>query len=170
MRTALALAREIGLNCVGHKVRLTSRAVTSVFDEAFAPLGLKASQMNLIVTIARLGTPSAAYLCAELEMDKSTLSRNLARLRQKGWAIFDSEGGRRGKGVSLTASGERLLVHAYPAWKKAQAAMLRKLGDQGRVALNTVMRKVRLASAAKERDTIKHPPRPNADQNRSHNV
>jgi DNA-binding MarR family transcriptional regulator len=141
--TAPALAAEIGLNCVGYKVRLLSRAVTSLFDEAFAPLGLKASQMNLMVTIARLGAPSAAQLCAELEMDKSTLSRNLARMREKGWVVFDSGGERRGNGVSLTASGESMLVRAYPAWKKAQGEMLRKLGNQGRIALNTVMRKVR---------------------------
>jgi hypothetical protein len=120
-KTVPALAAEIGLNCVGYKVRLVSRSVTSVFDEAFAPLGLKASQMNLLVTIARLGAPSAG----------SDRHRN---------------------GVSLTASGESLLVRAYPAWKKAQGAMLRKLGDQGRTALNMVMRKVR-APAPPEGET-----------------
>ena len=38
--------------CLGARVRLLSRTVTHLYDQAFRPLGVKAAQMNVLVVVA----------------------------------------------------------------------------------------------------------------------
>src|SRR6266536_2842257 len=80
-RTIDAIAR----NCVAVRLRLLNRVITNLYDDALRPLGLKVSQMNILVVAARLGVASPSQVCRILKMDLSTLSRNLERLRARGW-------------------------------------------------------------------------------------
>ena len=45
----------IARDCIGLRLRLLSRVVTNHFDEALRSLGLKVSQMNILVATAKLG-------------------------------------------------------------------------------------------------------------------
>jgi DNA-binding MarR family transcriptional regulator len=74
----------------------------------------------------------------ELHMEKSTVSRNLERMRKNGWievAIGDSGTARV---VTVTPAGRRLLADLYPEWEKAQASAARLLGDEGVTAVRTL--------------------------------
>jgi DNA-binding transcriptional ArsR family regulator len=73
------------LNCVGYRVRRLSRVVSGIYDEALGPLKLKISQFSILAVLDRQGPLTAVDLCRLLMMDKSTASRNLQRLRRRGW-------------------------------------------------------------------------------------
>ena len=67
------------------RVRYLNRTLTSVYDDAFRPFGITASQVNLLVAIINQGSMSPVTLGNLLNIEKSTVSRNLERMRKAGW-------------------------------------------------------------------------------------
>jgi len=76
-----------------------------------------------------MGTARPAEVCERLHLDVSTLSRNVERMKARGWleVIPDEDG--RAQPFRLTDQGEKLLQKALPAWKKAQKQAKSLLGD-----------------------------------------
>src|SRR5262245_42620602 len=75
----------IGPNCIAVRLRLLNRVVTKIYDDELRSLGLKVSQLNVLVLAAKLGLARPAQICSLLRMDTSTLSRGVERMRAKGW-------------------------------------------------------------------------------------
>ena len=75
----------IAANCIAVRLRLLNRVVTNLYDAALRPLGLKVSQMNVLVAVAKLGVARPARVSELLHLDLSTLSRNVDRMMARGW-------------------------------------------------------------------------------------
>src|SRR5205823_8159797 len=101
-RVGLLIASE----CLSVRVRSLARVITRIYDAALARHGVSTAQMNLLAAIAVSGGARAADLTRILEMEKSTLSRDLQRMEQLGWIRF--QGASRGRAVTLTPAGSRL--------------------------------------------------------------
>ena len=136
------MPQDVCANCVGFRVRLLSRVVSSMYAEAFLPVDLKISQFSVLAMLSRYGALAATDLCRRLMMDKSTASRNLQRMRQRGWISVIEKRDGRAQLVSLTREGVQLLRTAYPLWRKAQQEATRRLGSKGIAALATVLEKL----------------------------
>jgi DNA-binding MarR family transcriptional regulator len=126
----------IARTCIAVRLRLLNRVVTNLYDDALRPLGLKISQLNLLVVTAKLGLAQPARVCDLLQLDTSTLSRNVERMRAKGWLEVVPGEDARTQPFRLTARGRRLLERAVPAWEQAQQEAEELLGEGG-VALLT---------------------------------
>ena len=115
--------------CVGMRLRLLNRVVTKVYDDALRPLRLKTSQVNIMVAAWKMGLASPQRVCEDLQMDPSTLSRNVERMRGKGWLeVVPSDDGRE-QPFRLTTAGRRLLDKAVPRWEAAQEQVQVILGE-----------------------------------------
>src|SRR5262245_27251080 len=114
--------------CIAVHLRLLNRVVTNFYDDALRPLGLKVSQLNLLVVTARLGLARPAQVCAILQLDASTLSRTVERMRAYGWLEVVPEEDARAQPFRLTAQGKRLIEKAVPAWEEAQRKAAELLG------------------------------------------
>ena len=121
----------IARKCIAVRLRLLNRVVTNLYDDALRPLGLKVSQMNILVVAAKLGLARYAEVCEILQLDTSTLSRNVERMRQQGW--LHERPGPDGRAVLLatTARGRALLIRAMPLWEDAQEQVCKLLGESG---------------------------------------
>src|ERR1700689_1240528 len=75
----------IARTCVAVRLRLLNRVGTNLYDAALRPLGLKVSQLNILIVTARLGLARPAQVCEILQLDRSTLSHNLEPLQAHGW-------------------------------------------------------------------------------------
>src|SRR5436189_3205319 len=85
----------IAKTCIAVRLRLLNRVVTNFYDEALRPLGLKVSQLNILIVTARLGLARPSQVCEILQLDTSTLSRNVERMRTHGWLeVVPEEDGR----------------------------------------------------------------------------
>lgn len=115
--------------CIAVRMRLLNRVVTNIYDAALRPLGLKVSQMNLLVATAMMGTARPADVCRRLHLNVSTLSRNVERMKARGWLEVIPEEDARAQPFQLTAKGRKLLEKAAPAWKGAQQRAKELLGD-----------------------------------------
>jgi DNA-binding MarR family transcriptional regulator len=120
-RAAGRCAEIMGGECLALRARLISRVISRIYDEALRPLGLKGSQMSILAVIAGLGIANPLELCRLLELDASTLSRNVRRMTARGWIKPSPKGDRRAHQFELTPEGEDLLLRAFPRWQEAQA-------------------------------------------------
>jgi DNA-binding MarR family transcriptional regulator len=121
----------VGRECIANKVRLLNRAVTAIYDEALRPHGLKISQMSVLVTVSILGRASPGAVGRRLHMEKSTLSRNLDRMRARGWLDVAATEDGRATELFVTAAGRRLLRRVHRAWSTAQQRAAEMLGEPG---------------------------------------
>lgn len=121
----------IASECLAVRIRLLNRTVTSIFDEALRPLGVKVSQLNVLMVVAKRGPMSPGDVARRLNMEKSTLSRNVDRMRTHGW-LKVSEGDSGNKQIlELGSPGRKLIEKSLPFWKKAQAQTEALLGQRG---------------------------------------
>jgi len=133
-RSAEAVAEAvetISANCLAARIRLLLRTITGIFDEALRPLGLTDAQLTILVVIAKRGPVSPGALARRLNMEKSTLSRNIARMAKNGWlTVAEGESGREQR-LTVNARGRTLLVRALPVWNEAQIKAKAVLGQRG---------------------------------------
>src|SRR5438067_1422371 len=137
-RACDAIARE----CIAVRLRLLNRVVTNLYDDALRPVGLKVSQLNILVVTAKLGLARPAKVCDVLHLDASTLSRNVERMRAKGWLEVVPGEDARTQPFRLTAQGAKLLQRAVPAWERAQRQAEGLLGREGIALLDKAARKL----------------------------
>ena len=127
--------------CIVVRMRILNRVVTKIYDDALRPLGAKVSQMNILVAAGRMGLARPADVCDLLHLDVSTLSRNVERMKARGWLEVVPESDGRAQPFRLTGKGRKLLEKAVPAWRKAQAEATDLLGDDAvRMLSNAVKR------------------------------
>ena len=121
------MARE----CVGNQLRLVSRVVTGVYERELRPLKLTPSQMIILALTAREGQIRSVELSRSLQMDASTVSRNVERMRARGWLTQVPGQDERSRPFRLTAAGRKMLCDANAAWEKAQAQAVDFVGKDG---------------------------------------
>ena len=123
-------ARVPRFGCTCARLRKLSRRVTRIYDAHLAPQAIKVTQFSLLVNAAR-GERTVSEFAAELEMDRSTLSRNLAPLAAQGWVEISIGADPRSSSIRVTAAGRRKLKAALPLWRKAQCEVESVLGIAG---------------------------------------
>ena len=106
--------------CLGYRTRRLARTVTRIYNDCLRPLGLNLTEMNLLAAIAARGSVQPAKHGPAMALEKSTLSRNTARLVELGWVQIHHHPDDRGVLLTLTARGNQVLLQALPAWKQAQ--------------------------------------------------
>ena len=110
-----AIIDKIAGECVAVRVRMLNRAITNIYDDALRPLGLKASQLNILIVTAKLGLARPGQVCEILQLDASTLSRNVKPLQAHGWVEVVPGEDARAQPFRLRPKGKRLIEKAVPA-------------------------------------------------------
>ena len=126
---AAQVGRLMAAECLSVRVRRLGRVITRIYDAALTPHGVSIAQLNLLAAIAASGGVRAVHLGRLLEVEKSTLSRDLKRMERIGWIHSGSVSPRGGRLVVLTSAGSRLLLRVREAWEQAQAAAEDELGQ-----------------------------------------
>jgi DNA-binding MarR family transcriptional regulator len=134
------IAETTANECLATRVRQLSRIITRIYDDAMRPLGITASQYTLLAQLASRDGITAVEIGHELDIEKSTLSRNLKRLLVLGLIIMDPPAGRRGRGLHLTPKGQGVLKEAYPVWMGAQTRAKGVMGGDTRATLDGLLR------------------------------
>ncbi len=69
-------------NCLS--LRQATRRVTQLYDQALAPLDLRATQLSMLRTIDQFGTIALNPLAEAMVMDRATLGHNVRPLQARG--------------------------------------------------------------------------------------
>ena len=137
-----SIAEETSSGCLATRVRQLSRIVTRMYDDALRPLGITASQFTLLTQLGQQDGITAVEIGYTLDIEKSTLSRNLKRLLVLELIEMDPPAGRRGRGLHLTPKGQVAIKEAYPVWNEAQKRAQLLLGKESRTTLDKLLHNV----------------------------
>jgi DNA-binding MarR family transcriptional regulator len=124
------LARTLLDTCLCHNVRMASRVVSRAYDGALRPTGLRATQIAVLAAVGARGALSIKSLADSLEMERTTLTRNLKPLEEQALVSIAPEGRHRSRTLTLTTAGKAALLKALPLWEKAQQSSMHQLGEQ----------------------------------------
>lgn len=148
MNKSVTTIDTVAKSCIAVRLRLLNRVVTNIYDEALRPLGLKTSQMNILIVTAKLGLARPTQVCDFLQLDVSTLSRNVERMRAKGWLEVVPEADGRNQPFRLTTQGKRLIEKSIPVWEIAQEEAEELIGAAGATMLDQATKRLRASKAA----------------------
>lgn len=118
------------LRCICFNIRRTDRVLTQFYDEMLAPSGLSAPQFGLLATIVQVAPVTINHLAEIMNMDRTTLTRNLDLLVKQHLVQNEEGEDRRMRLVLLTEEGEQALKRAWPLWGQAQARIESALGRE----------------------------------------
>lgn len=108
-------------NCVHRNLKRIVRKVTQQFELALTEKDLHISQFTLLITSSLMGKVAHTKLAEKLALDRTTLTRNLKPLEQRGLIhTSTSELDSRMRLVEITVAGEEMLFEVYPIWQKTQ--------------------------------------------------
>jgi len=127
-------------NCLS--LRQATRRVTQLYDQAFAPIGLRATQYSLLNQIERLAPIALNPLAEAMVMDRATLGHNIRPLVARGLVRMAVGRDRRSREVSATAAGRDALALGRPLWRHAQAIFEGGIGPRDAAALRSLLHRV----------------------------
>jgi DNA-binding MarR family transcriptional regulator len=117
-------------NCVCFNLRWVTRAVTQFYDAEMRRHGIRPTQGTILLALNAKESWTMAELSDSLGMERTTLVRNLRPLQRDGFVQADG-GGRGGRvELSITAKGRKKIEEAMPAWRAAQSAAVKTLGEK----------------------------------------
>ena len=128
------------MNCICTTLRRSAHASTAFYDHALAPSGLRITTYRLLRHVAEPPRPNISELASRLELERSTLGRNLKVAERDGFVRLIGGDDERSRLVELTATGERSLNAARPLWAAAQRDVKRLLGKDVIAALGALER------------------------------
>jgi len=115
--------------CLCTGLRQAALAATKFYDGALRSTGLKITMFRLLRRIGEADAPTMTQLADIVQLDRSTLGRNLRVLERLGLVHLSDGEDERTKTIGLTAAGSRKLEAALPLWANAQRRMKKRLGD-----------------------------------------
>ena len=121
-------AGRVAWQCTCFNVRRASRAISQIYDDALEPCGLRINQFSALGAVEATGPTTIGDLARILELDRTTLTRNLKTLEKMG--LIGSAPGRdkRERLVAATSDGIAVMARAKPLWRAAQDRVIAGLG------------------------------------------
>lgn len=125
--------------CTNLKLRQLTRMVTRHYDLYIHATGLKNTQYALLSHVVALGPIRPSDLAKRMQMDASTLTRNLQPLAAQGWLTIGAGSDARSRLIEATEAGRAKRAEAQCVWKAAQLALNERLGVERVVALHDLL-------------------------------
>ena len=76
------------VDCTCYRLRQTARLVSRTYDSFLAPCGISIGQFGMLATLAAMNGESISKLADALQMERTTLSRNLLPLERLGYVAI----------------------------------------------------------------------------------
>lgn len=116
--------------CACFNIRKTARVIARAYDQALEPSGLKNTQFTALALIDRLAPLTISELAEIMEIERTTLTRNLRILARDGLVSIRKGADARSKRIGLTAEGKARVGAAMPLWERAQSGLLDRFGKR----------------------------------------
>jgi DNA-binding MarR family transcriptional regulator len=127
----LALCMRVRAMCACNQLRRATRGITQLYESEMATGGLKVTQLPILVALRTEGDLSVTRLAGALSLDRTTLTRNLRVLEDRGFIrTGEDEDDARVRMVSLTPDGARVLPGALECWEEVQSVVEERFGEQ----------------------------------------
>lgn len=126
-----------GAFCIAGRLRMLSRVITSLYNEAFAVEGVTFAQASLLMQILAQPDIRQVTLSKRLQIEKSALSRDVQLLQRKGWIADPIR-----VGLVLTEPGTQIAQRCQVIWQTLHQRVEQQLGAQTVQALDQLSRQI----------------------------
>jgi DNA-binding MarR family transcriptional regulator len=125
--------------CTCDRLRKLTRRLTQHYDARLAPAGLRVTQFSLLAHLARGGPATMSALAELLEMDRTTLTRNLKPLVDARLVEVGPGADGRERLAGITGKGRTAWHAAREHWRRAQDEVNEVLGAEQVVVLHRLL-------------------------------
>lgn len=125
--------------CTNFKLRQLLRRVSRIYDAELARVGLKGTQYSLLSHLVGMSPVTPGELARRMDMDPSTLTRNVRLLIDQAWVERTPGADTRSHRLAITASGRAKHSAAKAHWKRAQLALNAQLGGPQVATMHAVI-------------------------------
>ena len=118
------------MRCYCAAARRVSRRLVRVYEEALRPAGVNPAQFELLQHLSRRQRVSQSVLAAAVDLEQTTLSRNVKAMVNLGWVTAaPAAEDKRVSLYALTEDGTAVLQAALPLWEQVTAQVEAAVGD-----------------------------------------
>ncbi|NDZ17760.1 MarR family transcriptional regulator [Variovorax sp. WS11] len=125
--------------CTNFRLRGLTRLVSRLYDAHIAAAGLKTTQYSLLTHVMRYGALRATDLADHLNLDASTLTRNLKPMIAAGWLTQAEGPDARSRLIRINEAGREKCAEAQRCWRAAQRELNSILGSDRVLELHVLI-------------------------------
>ena len=119
---------------------LLQRKIGKMFRNHFSELNVTNSQSSIFLILLKMGELPQSELGKLLDLERSTICRDLARLIDQGY-LYKAKGGKSPL-IGLTKKGEDFALEIFEEWEKGYKETRDLLGEDGFAALRNLEKKI----------------------------
>lgn len=123
--------------CLAGKVGRISRLTSNIFRKHLSKHDITESQLSILFITSKMKEITQKQICDIYFLEKSTVSRNLKRLVEKGY-LEEKQLPR----IVITKAGLDFVTEVIPSWNNAMAEIKAELGENGVNAIDEVISKL----------------------------
>ncbi len=125
--------------CTNFKLRRVTRLVSRHYDAQLAASGLKTTQFSLLSIVLARGPLRPVDLSEAMDVDASTLTRNMKPLVEAGWLSLGEGADARSRSVAITDAGRAKHMEAKVMWRIAQRKLNELFGVEQVASLHALL-------------------------------
>ncbi|MEP6723325.1 MAG: MarR family winged helix-turn-helix transcriptional regulator [Variovorax sp.] len=125
--------------CTNLRLRRLSRLVSRHYDAHVAASGLKTTQYSLLSHVLHIGPLRPVDLARAMNVEASTLTRNLKPMVAAGWLTQGEGPDARSRLIAITDAGRAKRAEAQAHWRDAQLGLNDLLGVERVLALHALL-------------------------------
>jgi DNA-binding MarR family transcriptional regulator len=123
-------------------LRKASNNITKLYDSYLSKINIKVTQYSTLKNIHKLGNVNVHELAIELELERTTVLRNLDKLKKMGLISYKKNINDKTKTIKLTINGNKKLNEANTIWWKAQKKFINILGPNDQRKFDIFLNKI----------------------------
>lgn len=135
-------SRVMDSHCVCFNLRRTARLVTQRYERALRSCGVKATQFSVLATARNNDGIPLTKMARLLGMDRTSLTRTLNVMVKKGLVIVKTGDDKRGRQISITPMGVKVLEDAIVIWRNVQTEVVESMGQEKWASLLSGLREL----------------------------
>ena len=129
-------------SCKCIRLRKASNNLTKIYDSALIKVGLKITQFSTLKNIQKLGKTNIRNLSYLLELDRTTVLRNIEKLIKMNLVSYKDEQNSKNKIIQLTTGGKSKLREAIIIWEETQHKYIKALGIKNYKEIDNLITKI----------------------------
>ena len=129
-------------SCMCISIRKAANHISKVYDHELSVLDIKITQYSTLKNIQALGNPSVNELSKKLDLERTTVLRNLEKLKKMDLISYKKNDVYKVKVISLTVNGRKKLNDAKVIWEKTQQNFLNSFGLNNKNQFDLLMNKI----------------------------
>ena len=133
---------DYNFSCKCISLRKASNNLTKIYNSALIKVDLKITQFSTLKNIQKLGRTNIRDLSSELELDRTTVLRNIEKLIEMDLVSYKYENDDKNKIIQLTTVGKSKLREAIIIWEETQHKYIKALGIRNYKEIDTLITKI----------------------------